>query len=348
MCMRQRYTSAAATAPASSGSARSAVTSFTISAPSSSARRATAAFAVSIETGTSPWSGSSTGTPRRGLRKALALGLRRRIGSRRPGLLGEDALLRLAREQPLELVLVDRLALDEDRRDPVQVLHVLLEHPPRRVVAVLDHAPDLVVDLARDLLGVVGLAAHLASQERHVAVVAEHARAELLAHPVAHDHLLRRRRDLLEVVRGPGRDLVEDELLRRATAERHREVVHQRLPRRQVAVLARQRDRVAERLPAADDRDLVHRIRVLKVVADEGMAHLVVGRDLPLLLREEARLLLGAGDHAHDPLLELLLLDRLLAAARSEERGLVDEVREVGARAARRAGGERVEVDLGR
>ena len=92
----------------------------------------------------------------------------------------------------------------------------------------------------------------------------------------------------------------------------------------------------------------MHLVGVLEVVADERVAHLVVGGDLALLLREEARLLLGAGDHAHDPLLELLLLDHLLAAARGEQRGLVDEVREVGAGEAGRAGGERVEVDLGR
>src|SRR5438105_15079848 len=432
------------------GSARSAVTSFTISAPSSSARRATSALAVSIDTGTSPWSRSKTGTtrrssssrvtplepgrvdspptstiaapsrtirravaaaasgsrltppsenesgvtlttpmtdgrgkrssiggrttfrripalagggfgrrrlqrspgrgerPRRRLREALSVRLRLRLGLRGLRLLDEHVLLGLAREQPLELLLVDRLALDEDRGDSVQVVHVLLEHLPRRVVPVLDHAPDLVVDLARDLLRVVGLVAHLAAEERHVAVVAEHARAELLAHAVAHDHLLRGRRDLLEVVGRAGRDLVEDELLRRAAAERHREVVHQRAAGRQVAVLARQRDRVAERLAAADDRDLVHRVGVLEVVGDEGVAHLVVGGDLPLLLGEEPGLLLRAGDHAHDPFLELLLLDRLLAAAGREERRLVDEVREIRAGEAGRAGGERVEVDLRR
>ncbi len=87
---------------------------------------------------------------------------------------------------------------------------------------------------------------------------------------------------------------------------------------------------------------------LLEEVADERVAHLVVGRDPLLLLGEQARLLLGAGDHAHDPFLEIVLLDHLLAVARCEERRLVDEVREVGAGEARRPGGERVEVDLGR
>ena len=83
-------------------------------------------------------------------------------------------------------------------------------------------------------------------------------------------------------------------------------------------------------------------------MADERVAHLVVGRDLALLLGEEAGLLLGPGDHAHDPFLELVLLDHLLAVARGEQGGLVDEVREVGAREAGGTGGERVEVDVAR
>src|SRR5947208_14517255 len=81
---------------------------------------------------------------------------------------------------------------------------------------------------------------------------------------------------------------------------------------------------------------------------DDRVPELVVRGDPALLLREEPRLLLRAGDHAHDPFLQLVLLDRLLATARREQRRLVDEVREVGAREARRSGGERVEIDLRR
>src|SRR5256714_4763093 len=277
---------------------------------------------------------------------ALRLLLRLRLGRGRL-LLGEDARLVLACKEPLELVAVDRLALDQDLRDAVQLLHVLAEHRERELVRLLDHAPDLVVDLAGDLLGVVGLGAVVTAEERLVVAAAEHARTELLAHAEAHDHLLRHRRDLLEVVRGAGRDLVEDDLLRRAAAERHRHLVHERTARGEVPVLGRQRDREAERLAAGDDRDLVDRVGVLEVVADERVAHLVVGRDLALVLREEPRLLLRAGHDAHDPLLQLLLLDDLLAAPRREQRRLVDEVREVGAGEAGRAGGERTEIDLG-
>src|SRR5688572_26953323 len=148
------------------------------------------------------------------LRNALAAVVRLRLGRLRlGGLLREDIFLGSALEQLQELILVDRLALDEDRRELVQLLQVLLEHLPRPDVRLLDDAADLAVDLAGYVLGVVRLVRHLAPQERHVLVPAEDAWAELLTHAVAHDHLLRGARDLLEVVRGTRGHFVEDELL---------------------------------------------------------------------------------------------------------------------------------------
>src|SRR5712692_1704418 len=75
--------------------------------------------------------------PRLGLRLALRLrGLLLGRGRRR--LLREHGGLVLAGEQALELVLVDRLALDQDLRDPMQLLEVLVEHALRRLVRLLD------------------------------------------------------------------------------------------------------------------------------------------------------------------------------------------------------------------
>src|SRR5919198_2192352 len=286
--------------------------------------------------------------PRLRLRLACLLVRRRGLRSRLRRLLREDRLLGLSGEQPLELLLVDRLALDQDRGYAVQLVHVLAEHLRGRVVRLFDDASDLVVDLARDLFGIVRLGAHVAAEEGLVVATAEHARPELLAHAVAHDHLLRCVRDLFQVVRGARRDLAEHELLRCATTERHREIRHQVRLRREVAVLARQRDRVAERLTAPDDRDLVHFRFLVEEVPDDRVPELVVGGDSPLLFGEEAGLLLGTGHHAHDPFFELFLLDRLLSTARGEQRRLVHKVGEIGAGEAGRSRRERVEVDLGR
>ena len=197
-----------------------------------------------------------------------------------------------------------------------------------------------------DLFRVVGLLLELAPQERHRLVVTQRPRTELLAHAEAHDHLLGGGRRLLEVVGGAGGDLVEHDLLGGAAAERHGERVHELALGGEELVLGGQRDGEAQRLAAAHHGDLVHRVGVLEEVADEGVAHLVVGRDGLLLLGDDARLLLGTGEDAHDALFELVHLDDLLAVAGGQQRRLVDEVGEVGAGEARRLGGQRVEVDV--
>src|SRR5438128_10564870 len=84
---------------------------------------------------------------REGARPRLALALRLLVRLRlRSGrlLVGEDRRLVLACSQPLELIAVDRLPLDEDLGDAVELLHVLAEHRECELVRFLDHAPDLV------------------------------------------------------------------------------------------------------------------------------------------------------------------------------------------------------------
>ena len=90
----------------------------------------------------------------------------------------------------------------------------------------------------------------------------------------------------------------------------------------------------------------MHRVGELEEVADQRVTHLVVGRDGLLLLADDARLLLRAGEHAHDALFELGHADELLAVPRREQRRLVDEVGQVGAGEARRLRGQRVHVDV--
>src|SRR5512132_2369156 len=91
--------------------------------------------------------------------RALATLFGGRLGLVRLRFVGEDARLVLAREQPLELILVDRLPLDQEAGDAVQLVHVRLERRDGQLVRLFNYPADLVVDLARDLLGVVGLVA---------------------------------------------------------------------------------------------------------------------------------------------------------------------------------------------
>src|SRR3954454_12917573 len=117
--------------------------------------------------------------PGRRLAFALPRRLRRRRGIHR--LVGaEDVAFGLAVEELDELLALDRLAPEQDVGHVVELVAVLLEHLARRLVGLLDHPPDLVVDLAGDLVGVIGLGAELASEEGLAVIVAEHPRPQLL------------------------------------------------------------------------------------------------------------------------------------------------------------------------
>ena len=94
-----------------------------------------------------------------------------------------------------------------------------------------------------------------------VVVSAHRARGRRVGHPEVEDHRACQLRRLLEVVRGAVRDPAEDDLLGGAAREVHHQKILEFLGRMQVALLAGQVERVAERLPAGDDRHLVHRQR---------------------------------------------------------------------------------------
>src|SRR6185437_5859765 len=162
----------------------------------------------------------------------------------------EDFLLVLAVEQCLELLLLDRLALDEDLGDLCQVVFVLGEDRLGAMVGRLDDAAHLVVDLARDLIGVVGLGGELPAEEGLAMLVAEHARPQLVGHAETHDHLLGGGGHLLQVIGSAGGNLVEDDLLGGAATQGHRHRVVELGTGCQEAVFLGHRDRVAQGLTA--------------------------------------------------------------------------------------------------
>ena len=176
--------------------------------------------------------------------------------------------------------------------------------------------------------------------------LAEDLRAQIVAHAEAGDHLAGDLGRALEVVRGAGCDVLAEELLRGAPAEKDGDLVEHAVAGLEEVVLLGKLQGVAEGAPAADDRDLVHGVAVLEHVAHEGVAALVVGDGHALALRHHPPLLLGAGDDALHGLLHVLHRDALLAAARGEKGALVHEVGEVGAREAGRELGDLVEADL--
>lgn len=102
------------------------------------------------------------------------LGLRREVRFRLSFFLRrEDFFLRLSLKQLNELVSINRLADQQDLGDALQILPVFVKNVTGCLVGILDYPADLVIYLARDFVGVIGLRAHLAPEERLAAIVSE-------------------------------------------------------------------------------------------------------------------------------------------------------------------------------
>ena len=160
----------------------------------------------------------------------------------------------------------------------------------------------------------------------------------MVAHAVLGHHISGDGRRALDVVGGAGRHRLEFQLLRGAAAEEaHDHVVQFRLGV-EVFFLFRDLHDVAERAHSAGhDRDLLHGFGVLLHGADEGVAHLVVGDDPPLLLVHDAVLLFLADQDLLDGFEEVLLGHVFAPVLDGVDRRLVDHVGQVAAdRAARR------------
>ena len=185
------------------------------------------------------------------------------------------------------------------------------------------------------------------AQERLGGVVAELDRAEAVAHAVLRDHRAGEVGRLLDVVAGAAGDVVEDQRLGGHPAEHVGQLVEHLAARLAVLVLVGQHHRVAQRATARQDRHLVHRVGAGQRRGDEGVAALVVGRDQLLLLAHQAGAPLRAGDHAVDGLVEARVGDQLLVLARGEQRGLVEDVGQVGAGEAGRTASDAEQVDVG-
>ena len=146
----------------------------------------------------------------------------------------------------LDLVALDHLVAKQALGDLVEQVAVVGEQLLGAAVGLLGDRLDLLVARLAQRLG-----------DREV-VARDLVGADRRPHPVLVDHRARDRGHPAEVVGGAGGHPAEGDLLGDAAGEQHLHVVDQLLARLQVAVLLRQVERVAERLAAGDDRDLLH------------------------------------------------------------------------------------------
>ena len=152
---------------------------------------------------------------------------------------------------------------------------------------------------------------------------------------------------LLDVAGGAGGDVVEEELLGHPAAEGDDDVLKElRIGVEVLQVLLRAEIGRAAARAAGDDGDIVHGVRVLEELAHDGVAALVIGGELLCAVAHDLALLLRAHLDLAYGLLDLVGGDEALAVRDGHERGLVEQVLEVGAREAGRAAGNGVEVHI--
>ena len=213
------------------------------------------------------------------------------------------------------------------------------------VLLVAQDPLDLFVDHACGLVGVVA-GVHEVLTEEDGALRSPGHRPDAVGHaPLAH-HLAGQLGAADEVVLRARGQVPVHQLLGDAPAEAHHERVGDVLLLVDVALLDRELLGDTERHARGQDRHLVHRVGVLEHVGEHRVAALVVGDHLLLLLAERHRLALEAHEHPVAGRLEVLGVHLVGAAAHREQRGLVHEVGEVGARHARRAPCDDVDVDV--
>ena len=201
------------------------------------------------------------------------------------------------------------------------------EHLLGHLVGLLDHLLGFGVDL-------LGRQFRIGLREGHVALargVVEGERADVLAHAVVGHHSISLLGDALQIVERPGRNLAEGQLLGNAASERSGQLVHHLLARGDLTFLG-QIPGGAQRLAARDDRHLDQRAGVFENPAHRGVSRLVEGDHALLLVGDDLVLALQAAHDAVDGGEEVLFRNEFLVVARGDQRGLVADVGDVGAR----------------
>ena len=204
---------------------------------------------------------------------------------------------------------------------------------------------DLLVD---HLGGGIGILARTQAVEALLVVAVDPLdRTQLVGEAELADHAARDLGGLLDVVRRTGGRVVEHDLLGGAAAHRVGHLVKQLVAGLRIPVFGRHDRRVAERAATRQDRDLRHRVGVVEGRGHKRVATFVVCGVAQLVERHALRTAARTGHHAVDRLVDRTVVDELGANAGTQQRRFVEHVCQIGTGEARRAHGDRVQVDVG-
>src|SRR5829696_9506451 len=235
-----------------------------------------------------------------------------------------------------DLLFVEGFPLQQGSGERLELFAMLGQESPGLVVAFAYDAVYLGVHDAGGLLAEMFLRAVTArSTKVRVFAGREFYRPQLLAHSPAGDHSPRKVGSLLYIAFGPCGPGAVDDLLCYPSSQGADDPRPQVPFRIVVAVVLGALVGDAQGLPPRYDRHPVYGVCSGHDETEDGVTALVVCDSLPLLGANQQRAL-GAEHDLLQSIQEVLLGDFLLLTARRQERRLVDQVSEVGARKPRR------------
>ncbi len=210
----------------------------------------------------------------------------------------------------------------------------------------VEDAFDLVVDESRRFFGIAFDMGEITPDKYGVAAVVEGDGAETVAHAVFRHHGTGDGACGLDVAGCAGGDVIQHDLFGHAAAQRRNDALEHLASGVKALILLGAVDRHAAGLAAGDDGNMVHGIHVGEMLGYDGMAGLMVCRELPVLFRHDARLLFGTGYDLQRRRLNLLHRYKALVVAGGQERGFVEKILQVGAGKTRRPLGDAAQVDV--
>ena len=230
----------------------------------------------------------------------------------------------------------------------MQLVDVLLQQLLRAVVALVDDLPHFRVYVALRRAGNGGVFGHGMAQKDLAFVFLVGQGPHLFRETPFGHHVSRQEGGPFYVVAGARghRVFPEDQALGDAPAEQRADLALQKLPGVAQPVLFGQKHGDAQGPPPGDDRHLVHGVVAGRQPPHNGVAGLVVGRELLLIVAHHH----GAPFRAHHHLvlgaLEFLHVHQFLVRPGREQSGLVDQIGQIRAGKPRRAAGDDVGLHI--
>ena len=269
-------------------------------------------------------------------------------GVRRDRHLRLPVLGRRPADDPVHVGAVDRLLLQQQVDELLELAAVGADQVHRVLLCLAQQPRHLVVDGGLGCLGErpAGKALPATAQKRRPALGIPD-RPQRGRQPELADHLGRQVRRAGQVVGGAGRSLPELNQLGGPPAHPDRQRISEVVLAVQVPLVDRQLLGHPEGLAGRQDRDLRHRVGVVRQRGDNRVPGLV-DRDRVLLVRQQhVRAFPPAEQDPVPGRVEVVRGQHLAVAAHRVDRRLVRQVGQVGAGEPRRPPGHGVQVDVG-